>query len=87
MSNIREEVKWFAEQMESALAAKDDRYDGNSWLYVPDSFVLFSRLLGESDELMEAISSPSMTKEQKIKECADVANFAMMIADRIRNGL
>jgi len=46
---------------------------------------LQSRLSDENIELEQAIAHD--TDEAIISECYDVANFAMMIADNIRNGI
>ncbi len=43
---------------------------------------LFGFLLGEVQELQEALYDHKSTPEDIAKEAADVANFAMMIADR-----
>ena len=48
-----------------------------------DCEYLFTRLLEEVDELAMARSG---TLEEIIDECYDVANFAMMIADNLKNG-
>ena len=40
---------------------------------------LLSRLIGETVELTDAIESGD--RKSIVRECADVANFAMMIAD------
>ncbi len=77
---MRESVRWFAEKMEAALAAHDDRpgWEGESTRW------LFMRLCDEADELETAfrMSDP----ERMIHEAADVAAFAMMIADNARGG-
>lgn len=43
---------------------------------------LFARLMDEVHELNEVMDEDP---EKIIRECADVANFAMMIADNARN--
>ena len=43
---------------------------------------LFNRLIGEVDELMKAVT---FGDGDVISECADVANFAAMIADNHSN--
>ena len=79
---MRTEVRLFAELMEKELQAHDDRpgWDDEelSWL--------FKRLGEEVDELFEAIQEDSqvgilLDPVLVGKEAADVANFAMMIAD------
>jgi NTP pyrophosphatase (non-canonical NTP hydrolase) len=44
---------------------------------------LFDRLLEEIEELRDAMTG---TEGDIVSECADVANFAMMIADNLKNG-
>lgn len=64
--------------------------EGRCWSHC-SLFWLFGRLIDEAKELDEALNArdiPSPTKEQvdAIRlECADVANFAMMIHDNISN--
>jgi len=81
---IREEIKSFAEAMERKLAKYDEQKDG--WEDCSPEY-LVARLAFEFAEL---ISQLNQTKEQQweddnvdflISECADVGNFAMMIAD------
>jgi len=77
---LRPEVQWFAGIMESKLQQHDeDRYvDG--WKD-ENALWLFERLVQEVFELHEALIKTTYSEEEVIKECADVANFAMMIAD------
>lgn len=78
---LRESVRWFAERMEEKLKANDHKggwRNGNCTLQY-----LSMRLTQERKELKKAIAS--MDKELIIKECADIANFAMMIADLQRD--
>jgi len=78
---IERTVNWFAEQMKSALNKHLDRpgwkKEGVFWL--------LGRLNEEIAELFKAIEFKE-TKVKVIKECADVANFAMMIADVYESG-
>lgn len=76
MEYLRQEVKWFAEQMEAQLRRHDDR-DG--WKGCEIGWLL-KRLHEEIGEFEEAL----WNKEKlivTIKELADVGNFCMMIAD------
>jgi len=68
---IRKEVMWFARRMELKLRENDhkDHWTGCDFEY------LFRRLMEESTELHAAFL------DDQIDEAADVANFAMMIAD------
>lgn len=84
---LRESVEWFSGKMEQKLKANTHKGGwGESelgWLFV--------RLKEEVEELHNAINDRviptpffgvSHTEEEIIQECADVANFAMMIADK-----
>lgn len=87
---LRPEVRRFAEMMEAALRAHDsDR--GVSWKTVPVSN-LKNGLQAEIIELSEALErhffyaaggvEKTARRDQLLKECADVANFCMFLADR-----
>lgn len=71
---LRPEVGAFAVIMEQTLRKHDDR---PGWKDC-DAEVLLARLYEEVNELASAINTGSSTVP---KESADVANFAMMIAD------
>ena len=79
---LRPEVQWFAEQMERKLRENDWK---GGWQV--DSYQsLCQRLKEEGSELEQLI--PSVLKDSPshvIGEAADVANFAMMIADNAKN--
>lgn len=72
----RASVRWFAERMEAKLAKNDHK---GGWQNCELQY-LSMRLTQERKELTEAIKSKD--KQRIIDECADIANFAMMIADR-----
>lgn len=74
MSEPRKEVQWFSEQMEAALKANDHK---GGWYDCEEGWLL-RRL---SQELQELRQARTKGREAVIKECADIANFAMMIAD------
>lgn len=76
---MREQVKWFAEKMEHTLKRNDRKGGWNDcqWEYLVD------RLLGEFHELRASLEAGD-NPEDIIHEAADVANFAMMIADNAR---
>ncbi len=70
------QIKWFARQMEERIEANSHK---RGWGGSCEDW-LFARLRQEVDELLLAIHD-NETPEKIIRECADVGNFAMMIAD------
>lgn len=75
---VREPVRWFAEQMEKKLKANDHK---GGW--TKDMLPYLGRRFGEEvNEFVEAMASGD--ESATINEAADVANFAMMIADLCR---
>ena len=70
----------FTQDMEAKLRANDHK---NGWADIGLT-KLFELLNGEVDELTEALEEDDA--RNVINECADVANYAMMIADIIRRG-
>jgi hypothetical protein len=78
---IRAEILFLAVEMEKKLAEHPDR---PGWRGESNDY-LFNRLLIELAELQEAIAfGPEI---EIIRESADVANFAMMLADNARQEL
>ena len=75
VTEVRNSVDWFAKQMERKLKIND--YKGG-WKKCELQY-LSMRLTQERKELTDAIASKDFQKI--IDECADIANFAMMIAD------
>lgn len=75
---IREEVRWFAVEMERKLRQNDWR---GGWADSHPDWLL-DRLREETRELDAAVQAGRPNKI--IDEAADVANFAMMIADQQR---
>jgi len=71
----RNEVVIFADAMEAKLKENDHK---QHWSSMPMQY-LIGRLAEEQEELREAIEGEN--SEEILKEAADVANFAMMIAD------
>ena len=71
----REEVDWFARQMEVVLQANDHKsgWEGLSKKYLID------KLEEEYEELIEAVQKGDATTIAT--EAADLANVAMMLAD------
>lgn len=82
----RPAVAWFAEAMEQKLQANDHKPDWSG----SDTQHLVHRLLEEVLELHQAcvvteVQAPEMKQmcvSEIVREAADVANFAMMIADK-----
>jgi NTP pyrophosphatase (non-canonical NTP hydrolase) len=74
---LRPEVRRFAEQMELKLRENDHK---GGW---QDEHIywLIQRIGDEHKELIEAVLFKTDDVHAIIKECADVANFAMMVAD------
>lgn len=81
MSEIRNDLQWFAGQMEGKLTENDHK---GHWDSSSDEYLL-TRLEEELRELKERMSNESAPRESIIRECADVANFAMMIAYNVNN--
>jgi hypothetical protein len=91
LGDIRPEVQAFALLMEEKLRENDFK---GGWQRDNPKGDLFRRLMEEADELRTLLTvarvdihAPpymAMTKDERIltgRECADIANFAMMIAD------
>jgi NTP pyrophosphatase (non-canonical NTP hydrolase) len=77
----RREVVQFAGLMESRLAANDHK---SHW-EAEDTDWLLGRLLEEVEELKAEVANGDLGGSEQVRqECADVANFAMMIADNLR---
>ena len=75
---IRASVLWFAEMMELNLLANDHKggWENETCEYLSGRFV---------EEVYEFIDAmDSCNASDIIHEAADVANFAMMLADRVR---
>lgn len=78
-------VDWFAQQMKDKLGLPKNVAKGD-WRDLADTSYLLQRLNEERRELISAMADDG-SYDDIIKECADVANFSMMIADwcRYRN--
>jgi NTP pyrophosphatase (non-canonical NTP hydrolase) len=92
LAEVRPEVAAFARLMEFELRKHDGDW-GNGWKD-SDPYAALERLLTEARELRAAIHQLRLADPQRVSapllkqltvdvglECADVANFAMMIAD------
>lgn len=77
-------VEAFADEMERKLALNRHKGDRAGWMSCPLDRLL-SLLDGEVAELKEAIREQHPCGSV-IDECADVANFCMMVADKYTNG-
>ena len=71
-------VDWFAKQMMERLVDNEDK---GHWEDEANSY-LIDRIGDELGELKDALVNGD--SEGAIKEAADLANFAMMIADNMR---
>lgn len=85
---LRPQIKWFAGKMESKLKKNDHKggWEGEDviWLLkrAEEELEELKEILDESEAL--ACNVPNFVDKDKIiSEAADVANFLMMIADRI----
>lgn len=76
----REQVQWFAEEMEKVLRNNDHK---GGWDKYDDGYLVWM-LRNNLAELTELIFQESKDVQKVIKEAVDVANFAMMIADNAR---
>jgi NTP pyrophosphatase (non-canonical NTP hydrolase) len=82
-NRYRPAVQWFAEQMERKLRENDHK---GGWEN-ENIYWLWERLREESKELIYAVNLTRdlhADPENIVRESADVANFAMMIADVAR---
>lgn len=79
---LRQEVQWFAEQME--LKLRENEPEGG--LLVENPFFLIERLKDELPELEGAlIYGPNYDRQRVISEATDIANLVMMIAANAEN--
>lgn len=76
---MRDSLKRFAEYQEKVLKANDHK---GGWEHMTIRSLL-ERVHGEAKELREAFEDVDI--EAVKDECADVANFAMMIFDNLSN--
>lgn len=84
----RESVQWFAEQMEIKLRENDHKGGWDNC----GIFWLLNQLVKEVKELSDAMNSghnseSGLDLKNIIREASDVANFAMMIADKAKQRL
>jgi NTP pyrophosphatase (non-canonical NTP hydrolase) len=74
---VRAEVAAFAIAMERRLRANDHKGDWKDC----DSAYLIRRLREECDELSDEVTLFNLRQGRVTREAADVANFALMLAD------
>jgi hypothetical protein len=75
---IRPEIMIFAEAMERKLRRNDFK---GGWQDEKYGYLL-RRAIEEIDELRRVLSRANPSAATVVNECADVANFVMMIADK-----
>jgi hypothetical protein len=83
--DIRDCILKFAVGMEEKLQKHDDDYGEKGW-ETSNYFFLCNRIGQELKELLEYLISKDNTKENRErmkKECCDIANFSMMIFDKL----
>lgn len=89
-------VAWFAGEMEKQLALPKNRAKGDAEAWRKDHpYALLNRLAQEKCELNDALDELTRNREQPrserllqiIREAAEVANVAMMIADQAQQAL
>lgn len=74
-------LNWFVDQMKAKLSKPENQAKGE-WR---DSDIpqLLDHLEDELDEMYSAIAEEKPT-DDILAECADVANLAMMVADKVK---
>lgn len=78
----KEDLKWFVEEMELKLDANAHK---GTWKNdnIYDLYLMLRKELKELDHEFKALSDDDMgSLYRMIGECADIANFSMMIAER-----
>ncbi len=81
---MRTPLKEFAEFQEKILKEHDEIKGGRKEWCKEDKSLLFVKLIGEMSELANALAydgNKMLFRKAVSRECADVANFAMMIYD------
>lgn len=78
---IRFHIMQFSTAMEENMRKHDEDKGRHGWFKM-DPKTLLEKLMGEVLELSDTLVEYPNTNSQKIiDECADVANYAMIIAD------
>lgn len=80
----KESVEWFEKQMLKKLKANINK---RHWARTSYDY-LFNRMKEEVKELGELLLDDKVPYKYRkiISECSDVANYAMMIADKAKKG-
>jgi NTP pyrophosphatase (non-canonical NTP hydrolase) len=81
--NLRNIVNWFAEKMLIQLEINEIRYI-EGWTNRPNNLLL-AGIASEFSELLMAVEEGN--KQHIIEQAADVACYAMMLADNTQKGL
>lgn len=79
IEGVRPEVLWFASIMEEKLKENDHK---GGWGDCEITW-LIQRIKDEISELESGLLRSDIDKTKLIRECADISNFAMMVADNI----
>jgi len=80
---MRKAVKIFTDKMETKLKEKDSIYGEQGWLDSDCSIgYLFHRLKEEVTKLDNKVKKDKL--KQVDKDTVNIANFAMMISDKVR---
>ncbi len=89
MKELRESVQWFAGEMEGVLKENDYKKGINPHRLfenmVREVFELNLEMQKANTVYMRCVPSP--IAQQVIKEAVDVANYAMLLANKYRNAL
>ena len=80
---MRDGIKIFAEAMEKKMAEKD-YHKGDSWKQCPEQ-VLRLGLSGEIDEWRQLKLHDPKNHNKEVVELVDIANFCMMLWNRLNN--
>lgn len=81
IQKVRDQVRWFSERMESRLKVNDHK---SGWDIEHCSLDFLSEQMDKKCRRFVDAYSFVRTHEQKIDLLADIANYAMMLADRNR---
>lgn len=80
---IRHCIMEFACNMEEKLRIHDENKGRAGWVDMKPKKLL-ELLMGEILELSDVMIDPKYDSQKAISECADIANYSMMIVDIIK---